>query len=82
MCDIVRDMHSAFNSACPCREGLIKQKEEIVNLTTQEKRKNSLPRVIPTMTFQDIYLDIYSYTFHTIVSEILSDIYSNLLSEI
>ena len=74
MCDIVRDIYSAFNSACPCREGLIKQKEEIVNLITQEMRKNSLPQVIPTMTFQDIYLDIYSYTFHTIVSEILSGI--------
>ena len=46
--------------------------------------KNTLLRVIPTMTFQDVYLDIYgiySNNLSDIYSDILSGIYSGILSD-
>ena len=41
----------------------------------------TLLRVIPTMTFQDIYVDMYSVILPTIVSNIYSDIYSDIISD-
>ena len=40
----------------------------------------TLPRVIATMTCQDVYLDMYSDILPNIVSDIYSDIYSHILS--